>query len=84
LADIAASRGEASLTLISYPTPQIATERLHAMESATLPRRNFLLQNAVEPIVAAVNVTFPPVEAQALLASVNYDADVTYHPGHET
>jgi hypothetical protein len=70
------SRGEASLTLISYPTPQIATERMHAMESATLPGGTFYYKRS-GPIVAAVSGDIPASEAQSLLASVNYEADVT-------
>src|SRR5258708_11361385 len=72
------SRGEASLTLISYPTPQIATERLRAMESASLPGGTFYYKRS-GPIVAAVNGEIPASEAQSLLASVNYDADVTWN-----
>ncbi len=70
------SLGEAGLTLVSYPTPQIATERLHAMESASLPGGTFYYKRT-GPIVAAVNGDIPASEAQSLLASVNYDADVT-------
>src|SRR6266700_2117497 len=70
------SLGEASLTLISYPTPQIATERMRAMESASLPGGTFYYKRT-GPIVAAVNGDIPASEAQSLLASVNYDADVT-------
>lgn len=74
------SRGEASLTLISYPTPQIATERLRAMESASLPGGTFYYKRT-GPIVAAVNGDIPSSEAQSLLASVNYEADVTLTQG---
>jgi len=70
------SRGEASLTLVSYPTPQIATERMRAMESASLPGGAFYYKRS-GPIVAAVNGDIPTSEAQSLLASVNYEADVT-------
>jgi len=72
------SLGEASLTLISYPTPQIATERMRAMESASLPGGTFYYKRT-GPIVAAVNGDIPASEAQSLLASVNYDADVTWN-----
>jgi hypothetical protein len=72
------STGEAALTIIGYPTPQIARERLTAMESASLPGGPFYFKRS-GPFVAAVNGNVPTDEAQSLLASVNYDADVTWN-----
>jgi len=72
------SNGEATLTLIAYPTPQIATERLKAMQAASIPGGPFYFKRT-GPIVAAVNGNIPESEAQSLLASVNYDADVTWN-----
>lgn len=72
------SNGEASLTLIGYPTPQIAGERLKAMQSAGLPGGPFYFKRT-GPLLAAVNGNIPESEAQSLLASVNYDADVTWN-----
>jgi len=46
------------------------------MESASLPGGTFYYKRT-GPIVAAVNGDIPASEAQSLLASVNYDADVT-------
>jgi hypothetical protein len=72
------SNGEASLTLIAYPTPQIAGERLKAMQSAGLAGGPFYFKRT-GPLLAAVNGSIPASEAQSLLASINYDADVTWN-----
>jgi hypothetical protein len=70
------SLGEARLTLIGYPTPKIAAQRLQAFQAATLPGGPYYFKRT-GPIVAAVNGQVSASEAQSLLASVNYDADVT-------
>jgi hypothetical protein len=70
------SEGEASFTLAEYPTPQIAAERLRAWQAASLPDGPFYFRRS-GPLLAAVNGSVPQSEAQSLLASVNYDADVT-------
>jgi hypothetical protein len=69
------SQGEASVTLVGYPTPQIARERMDAMQAASLIGGQFYFKRT-GPYVVAVNGNIPPDEAQSLLASVNYDADV--------
>jgi hypothetical protein len=70
------SLGEGQLMLISYPTPQIAAERMRAMQAASLPGGPFYFRRSA-PFVVMVNGDIPANEAQSLLASVNYDADVT-------
>jgi hypothetical protein len=70
------SDGDASFTLVEYPTPQIAAERLRAWQAASLPDGPFYFRRS-GPLLAAVNGSVPQDEAQSLLASVNYDADVT-------
>ncbi|HEV2988216.1 MAG TPA: DUF6599 family protein [Candidatus Angelobacter sp.] len=70
------SIGEGQLTLISYPTPQIALERMKAIQSASLPGGPFYFKRSA-PFVVVVNGDIPANEAQSLLASVNYDAEVT-------
>jgi hypothetical protein len=72
------STGDANLVLISYPTPQIARERMAAMQAANLPGGPFYFKRS-GPFVVAVNGNIPADEAQSLLASVNYDADVTWN-----
>jgi hypothetical protein len=69
------SQGEASVTLVGYPTPQIARERIDAMQAASLSGGSFYFKRT-GPYVVAVNGNIPADEAQSLLASVNYDADV--------
>jgi hypothetical protein len=70
------SDGEAGFTLVEYPTPQIAAERLRVWQAASLPDGPFYFRRS-GPLLAAVNGSVPQSEAQSLLASVNYDADVT-------
>jgi hypothetical protein len=75
------SQGEASVTLVGYPTPQIARERMDAMHAATLSGGPFYFKRS-GPFVVVVSGSIPADEAQSLLASVNYDADVTFlQPG---
>lgn len=76
-ANYRSTAGTASLTLIEYPTPQIAAERLRAWQAA-LPGPAFHFRRS-GPIVAAVSGDISEGEAQSLLASVNYDADVTWN-----
>jgi hypothetical protein len=71
------STGDAGLILVEYPTPQIAAERLRAWQAA-LPSTSFHFKRS-GPILAAVSGDVPDSEAQSLLASVNYDADVTWN-----
>lgn len=70
------SNGDGALTLIEYPTPQMARDRLQALQSAALPGGPFYMKRT-GPIVAVVSGSIPEAEAQSLLASVNYDANVT-------
>jgi len=74
--------GEGTLTLVEYPTPQIAAQRLRAWQAASLPGGPFYFRRS-GPLLAAMNGNLSENEAQALLASVNYDADVTWNqPTH--
>ncbi len=70
------SIGEAQLMIISYPTPHIAAERMKAIQAASLPGGPFYFKRSA-PYVVMVNGDIPSNEAQSLLASVNYDAEVT-------
>lgn len=72
------SSGEAYMTLISYPTPQIAADRLKALQAAQLPAGPFHFKRS-GPLVIVLNGNVPENEAEALLASVNYDAEVTWN-----
>ena len=78
------SAGLATLTMIAYPTPQIAGERLRAIEEALVPgssanpdRQPFIKRTG--PLVVLVTGDASLNEAHALLAAVNYEADVTWN-----
>ncbi len=75
--------GEAVLVLISYPTPQIAGERMRAFED--LIQKNpqatdgLRMVRRTGPIVVLAAGAVTPSEAKSLLAAVNYDANVTWN-----
>jgi hypothetical protein len=84
------SSGEGTLVLISYPTPQIAAEHLKRIEAAhqsnaqsqaapAVVEMGAFAQKRSGPIVAVAAGPFSDSEANALLASVHYDADVTWN-----
>jgi hypothetical protein len=89
------SGGEATLMLISYPTPQIAADHLRRIEAARQPstqpatgvdatRPSDILLGLVSdkrsgPIVVVAAGSLSQEEAKSLLASVNYDANVTWN-----
>ena len=72
--------GDATLIVISYPTPQIATEHLRRLDAARAQGTiATLLHRRSGPIVAIASGPFSSSEAKSLLASINYDADVTWN-----
>src|SRR5580700_7103193 len=89
------STGEATLMLISYPTPQIAADHLRRIEAArpgnsqptndahattTIPiLQGPIFDKRTGPMVVIVAGPLSQDEAKALLASVNYDANVTWN-----
>jgi hypothetical protein len=91
LADYNSSGGEATLMVISYPTPQIAAASLHRLDAArpqsTAAQSNNAASTGVAPywdrrtgpIVVVASGALSQSEATSLLASVNYDADVTWN-----
>jgi hypothetical protein len=79
------SKGTATMVLIAYPTPQIAGDRLRAIESwmkssdcSARGGCDFFSKRS-GPIVAVVTGNVSQGEAQSLLAAVSYDADVTWN-----
>jgi Family of unknown function (DUF6599) len=72
-------RGDAAVTIISYPTPQIAEKKIQAIQS--LPQASGavpeLFARRSGPLVAVVGGEISPGEARSLLESVNYVAHVT-------
>jgi hypothetical protein len=76
--------GIATVTLISYPTPAIAGDRLRAMSgshptSAAPDVAPPLYTKRAGPIDVVVSGQISEAEARSLLASVNYEADVTWN-----
>ncbi len=85
------SSGEATMLLISYPTPQIAMQRFELIQQkaaqATAAHGSSDMKTEIQagmhvkrsgPIVALVTAPASEKEALALLASVNYDPEVTW------
>src|ERR1035441_1347221 len=77
--DYSSASGPLTLTLIQYPTPQIAGERLRALQSAEQSSPNALLVRRSGPLVDVVTGAVGSSEAHALLNSVNYEAEVTWN-----
>jgi len=78
MAQYRTSAGQATLTIIGYPTPQMAREKLPQLQAASLPGGPFYFKRT-GPFVAVINGAISADEAQSLLASVNYDADITWN-----
>lgn len=72
------SEGVATLTIISYPTPAIAGDRLRAIQSAGGAASDTTIKRT-GPLVALVTGDISSKEAKSLLAAVNYEADVTWN-----
>lgn len=83
-------QGSAKLSLISYPTPAIAAEHLRQIENVYRANQGGLPATATSaavpyyakrtgPVVAVVSGSISSGEAKSLLASVNYDASVTWN-----
>lgn len=85
------SGGQATLVLISYPTPQIAAEHQRRIDAAHAPNAQpatgtspvvdvgTFSDKRSGPLVAIAAGPFSQSEAKSLLASVHYDADVTWN-----
>ena len=76
------SDGTGTLTLIYYPTPQIAATQLRAFQQlhpAGTSGSQSLEMKRTGPIVAIASGPISNGDAKDLLASVNYEAEVTYN-----
>jgi len=83
------SGGEAILTLISYPTPQIAAAHLRSLDAvlqqhplppdSPLANLGPVYDKRTGPILVIATGSLSTGEAKSLLASVNYDASVTWN-----
>jgi hypothetical protein len=77
--DYSSKDGPLTLTLIQYPTPQIAGERLRALQSAGQASSGPLIARRSGPLVDVVTGATGSSDAHALLNSVNYEAEVTWN-----
>ena len=83
--------GEATLVLISYPTPQLAAEHLRRIEAAhgvkdssqggvaTINGGGTFFDKRTGPIVAIISGGISDSDAKFLLGMVNYEASVTWN-----
>jgi len=67
--------GPVTLTLVQYPTPQLAAERLRAFEAAG----NSVAVRRTGPILVVESGNTRSGEARDLLNAVNYEAEVTWN-----
>ena len=85
------SGGQATLMLISYPTPQIAAEHLRRIDAARqqgqqqepggppIAQLAPFYDKRTGPILVVATGPLSQSEGKSLLASVNYDAEVTWN-----
>jgi hypothetical protein len=82
--------GEATLTVISYPTPQIAADRMKVIDAsqvsapqqpgvASIVDVGPFYDKRSGPLLAIVAGPLSQNEARSLLSAVSYDADVTWN-----
>ncbi len=91
LGKYASAKGHATLMLISYPTPQIAIEKLRQIDALhpTTPQPQPgvapildvgpFFSKRTGPIIAIAAGPLSQGEADALLAPISYEADVTWN-----
>ncbi|HXZ82001.1 MAG TPA: DUF6599 family protein [Terriglobales bacterium] len=86
LGEYTTGKGTAQLTLIAYPTPQIAAAHLKTIDAAHEGQNAEKTNSGVAffsrrsgPILAVITGSISASEAKSLLASVNYDADITWN-----
>jgi hypothetical protein len=73
------ANAQATLTLLLYPTPQIAGAHLKAIDP--LAKSSGMSTKRSGPLVAIVGGNFPPQKVQQLLGAVHFDDFVTInHP----
>jgi hypothetical protein len=72
--------GVGTVTIISYPTPQIAGDVLKQIQPAFVQQSTSANQvKRTVSMLVATSGQFSEQEAKSLLASVNYDADLTWN-----
>ena len=78
-AKIAQSDTPAEIVLISYPTPQIAIERMPEFEKANPVQDATYAVRRTGPIIKIIYGAISQPEADAILRRVNYQAEVTWN-----
>jgi len=78
-AKIAQPNTDAALLLIAYPTPQIALEKMEAMQKTSPPPDASLMVKRTGPIVKLIAGSISAQDANSLLARINYQAEVTWN-----
>ncbi|HEX3819619.1 MAG TPA: DUF6599 family protein [Candidatus Sulfotelmatobacter sp.] len=89
------SSGEATLMLISYPTPQLAADHLRRIDAAhkvatpqagesTIGGSGTFFDKRTGPIVAIATGGISDSDANSLLGMVNYEASVTWNTPSES
>jgi hypothetical protein len=92
-ANYSTRQGDGQLTLLIYPTPQLAAARLRDIDAflktphspAAWPqplaesRPDSLLTRRSGPIVALISGSLPPETAHKLLNQINYQADIVWN-----
>ena len=84
------SSGEATLMLISYPTPQLAAEHLKRIDAAhqlaqpqagvsTIENGGSFFDRRTGPIIVVVSGPVSDNDAKSLAGMVNYEANVTWN-----
>lgn len=90
IAQYSTSSGEATLMLISYPTPQLAADHLRRIDAtrqfaqpqagvATVGGAGTFFVKRTGPIVAIATGGISDSDAKSLLGMVNYEANVTWN-----
>jgi hypothetical protein len=77
--DYTSHSGDLTLTVINYPTPQIAAQRLRSLQGAQQSNGAPLLVRRSGPLVDIVTGAVGSSEARDLLNSVNYEAEVMWN-----
>ncbi len=72
------SDGPVTLMLVQYPTPQIAIERLRAVQASAETAQG-LVARRTGPILVLESGNVGNSDARSLLNSVNYEAEVTWN-----
>jgi hypothetical protein len=76
----AVDRSPAQLILVAYPTPQIAGDKLRAIEAAPPPQDGTtIVAKRTGPILGVVKGMISSSDAKSILGRVNYEAEVTWN-----